>query len=102
MTTFTSTTFNDTPIISAASAAPMVSEVQVNNVRDDTDRAGAPIVGGWHDDFVVGGYAADSGNAGPGSDKIRPVQDTFAIDIGTSENLTLTGPRRTPRSAAPS
>src|SRR4030095_4966413 len=26
-----------------------------------------------------------------GGDKIRLVQDTFAIDIGTSENLTLTG-----------
>jgi hypothetical protein len=91
MTTFTSTTFNDTPIIAAASAAKMASEVPVNSVRDDEARADAARVGGWHEEFVVGGYAADAGDAGHGGDKIRPVQDTFAIDIGTSENLTLTG-----------
>jgi hypothetical protein len=91
MTTFTSPKFSDTPIISAAAAAPMVSEVQVNSVRDDEARADAARVGGWHEEFVVDGYAADAGNAGPGGDKIRPVQDAFAIDIGTSENLTLTG-----------
>jgi hypothetical protein len=91
MPTLTSTKFSDTPIISAASAAPMASDVQVNNVRDDAARDDAPIVGAWHEDFVVGGYTADAGNAGPGGDRIRPAQDAFAIDIGTSENLTRLG-----------